>query len=75
MNNTERAVQISEPQQRAAGAVIEAQFPGEAGGQREQQVPILIRFLTKRGRIWKACKRNWDWRMPPAPRDDLALTH
>ena len=55
--------------------VIEACFAEDTGDQREEQIPIFIRFLANRERIWKPRKRNWDWRVPHDCQDDPAWTH
>jgi hypothetical protein len=48
--------------ERRSGTVIEAEFPEELDGQQEEQIPISIRFLSNRERLWKGGRRSWDWR-------------
>jgi hypothetical protein len=61
--------------ERSSGTVIEAQFPAEAESQCEQQIPIFIRFLANKERIWRPGKRNWDWRVPHDCQGDLVCSH
>jgi hypothetical protein len=75
MKNAQRATAAKEtPGHGSSGTVIEARFPKETDGVGEQRVPILIRFLNKKEKLWKANKRSWNWRTPLACREDLALT-